>query len=55
MRAVCGSLELQSKNIVAGSVRMVYAVIYSLFLGFGITIGTSFYGGISSNATSGRC
>ena len=31
---------------------MVYAVIYSLFLGFGITIGTSFYGGISSKATS---
>ena len=34
---LCGSLELQSKNIVAGSVRMVYAIIYSLFLGFGIT------------------
>lgn len=49
---LCGSLELQSKNIVAGSVRMVYAVIYSLFLGFGITIGTSFYGGIDPNATS---
>ena len=49
---LCGSLELQSKNIVAGSVRMVYAVIYSLFLGFGITIGTSFYGGIDPHATS---
>ncbi|KAL8794241.1 MAG: hypothetical protein Q9195_003195 [Heterodermia aff. obscurata] len=49
---LCGSLELQSRSIVAGSVRMVYAVIYSLFLGFGITIGTSFYGGISSRATS---
>jgi uncharacterized membrane protein YjjB (DUF3815 family) len=31
---------------------MVYAVIYSLFLGFGITIGTSFYGGLDKNATS---
>ncbi len=49
---LCGSLELQSRNMVAGSVRMVYAIIYSLFLGFGITIGTSFYGGIDSNATS---
>lgn len=49
---LCGSLELQSRNIVAGSVRIVYAVIYSLFLGFGITIGTSVYGSISSNATS---
>lgn len=29
---VCGSLELASKNIVTGSVRMVYAIIYSLFL-----------------------
>ena len=28
----------------AGSVRMVYAIIYSLFLGFGITIGTAIYG-----------
>jgi uncharacterized membrane protein YjjP (DUF1212 family) len=26
---LCGSLELQSKNIVAGSVRMFYAIIYS--------------------------
>lgn len=49
---LCGSLELQSRNIVAGSVRIVYAVIYSLFLGFGITIGTSFYGLMSSKATS---
>ncbi|MCJ1398134.1 hypothetical protein MMC11_001331 [Xylographa trunciseda] len=49
---LCGALELQSRNIVAGSVRMVYALIYSLFLGFGITIGTAFYGGIDRNATS---
>lgn len=39
-----GSLELQSKSIVSGSVRMLYAVIYSLFLSFGITAGSSFYG-----------
>ncbi|KAG8526753.1 uncharacterized protein KY384_008182 [Bacidia gigantensis] len=49
---LCGSLELQSKNILAGSVRMVYAIIYSLFLGFGITVGTSIYGAIDSHATS---
>lgn len=49
---LCGSLELQSKSIVAGSVRMVYAVIYSLFLGFGITIGTAMYGLMDTNATS---
>lgn len=47
-----GSLELQSKNIVAGSVRMFYAIIYSMFLGFGITLGAAIYGWIDSNATS---
>lgn len=40
---MCGSLELASKNIVSGSVRMVYAIIYSLFLGFGITIGSDLF------------
>lgn len=49
---LCGSLELQSKSMVAGAVRMVYAIIYSLFLGFGITIGTAFYGIIDPNASS---
>lgn len=49
---LCGSLELQSRSLVAGSVRMVYAIIYSLFLGYGITIGTAVYGLLDSNATS---
>jgi uncharacterized membrane protein YjjB (DUF3815 family) len=40
---VCGSLELASKNMIAGSVRMVYAIIYSLFLGFGIAIGSDLW------------
>lgn len=31
---------------------MFYAVIYSLFLGFGITVGTSIYGGLDRAATS---
>ncbi|OXV09808.1 hypothetical protein Egran_02431 [Elaphomyces granulatus] len=49
---LCGSLELQSRSIVAGSVRMVYSIIYSLFLSFGITIGTAVYGLLDSNASS---
>ena len=49
---LCGALELQSKNIVSGSVRMVYAIIYSLFIGFGITIGSTIYGLIDTHATS---
>ncbi|EEB09733.1 DUF1212 family protein [Schizosaccharomyces japonicus yFS275] len=48
---LCGSLELQSKNIVAGSVRMFYAIIYSLFLSFGIAIGSALYGWMDHNAT----
>ncbi|KAJ6789921.1 hypothetical protein PWT90_08126 [Aphanocladium album] len=49
---LCSSLELQSHNLVAGSVRMVYALIYTLFLGYGITIGATLYGMMDSNATS---
>ncbi|KAI5959871.1 PRM10 [Candida pseudojiufengensis] len=49
---LCGSLELQSRNLVAGSVRMFYAIIYSLFLGFGITLGSALYGWVDHNATS---
>ncbi|KAJ5106036.1 hypothetical protein NUU61_003383 [Penicillium alfredii] len=49
---LCASLELQSRSIVAGSVRMVYAIIYSLFLGFGITIGTAVYGLVDSQAST---
>ncbi|KAL4268084.1 ThrE exporter family protein [Pleurotus pulmonarius] len=37
------ALELMSKNIFCGSVRVVYAIIYTLFLGFGLTIGSDFY------------
>lgn len=46
------SLELQSRNIVAGSIRMVYAIIYTLFLGFGILIGTTIMGLIYADATN---
>ncbi|KAB8237134.1 threonine/serine exporter family protein [Aspergillus alliaceus] len=49
---LCSSLELQSQKIVPGSIRMVYAIIYSLFLGYGITVGTTIYGLIDRNATS---
>ncbi|GAA5828749.1 hypothetical protein JCM3766R1_003807 [Sporobolomyces carnicolor] len=40
---LCGSLELASKNLIAGSVRMVYAIIYTLFLGFSIAIGSDVF------------
>ncbi|KAJ6544732.1 hypothetical protein B0H10DRAFT_1350210 [Mycena sp. CBHHK59/15] len=37
------ALELMSKNMFCGSVRIVYAIIYTLFLGFGLTIGSDLY------------
>lgn len=46
------ALELQSKNMVSGAVRMVYGIIFILFLAFGVMIGTALYGAIDSNATS---
>ncbi|KAL9618713.1 MAG: hypothetical protein Q9160_006592 [Pyrenula sp. 1 TL-2023] len=48
---LCGSLELQARNLVTGSVRIVYAIITSLLLGFGITIGTAFIGWLWKEAT----
>ncbi|KAL2161743.1 hypothetical protein VTH06DRAFT_8305 [Thermothelomyces fergusii] len=49
---LCASLELQSRQLVSGSVRMVFALIYTLFLGYGFTIGSVIYGYMDSNAVS---
>ncbi|KAJ5925450.1 hypothetical protein N7454_008089 [Penicillium verhagenii] len=49
---LCSSLELQSHQIIAGSIRMVYAIIFSLFIGYGITVGTTIYGLIDNGAVS---
>lgn len=49
---LCSSLELQSHQIIAGSIRMVYAIIFSLFLGYGITVGTTIYGLMDRTAVS---
>ncbi|KAI0346116.1 DUF1212-domain-containing protein [Trametopsis cervina] len=38
-----GSLELASKNIACGSIKMMYALIYTFFLGFGLQIGNDLY------------
>ncbi|KAJ6455277.1 hypothetical protein C8R47DRAFT_1228304 [Mycena vitilis] len=50
---LCGSLEIMSRNIVSGSVRMCYAVVYSLFLGFGLAIGAEAYEKITSHTIVG--
>lgn len=49
---VCASLELQSRALVPGAIRIVYAFIYSMFLGFGMTIGIALYGLIDHLATT---
>ncbi|KAJ5872593.1 uncharacterized protein N7529_004946 [Penicillium soppii] len=46
------SLELQSHQMNAGSIRMVFTIIYSLFLGYGVTVGTTIYGLMDNNATT---
>ncbi|KAH0835484.1 hypothetical protein J3R83DRAFT_9150 [Lanmaoa asiatica] len=38
-----GSLELSSRSLVAGAVRLCFALMYSLFLGFGLAIGAQLY------------
>ncbi|CED84551.1 Domain of unknown function DUF3815 [Phaffia rhodozyma] len=40
---LCGSLELCNRSIISGSVRLVYSVLYSLFLGFGLSIGSEIF------------
>jgi uncharacterized membrane protein YjjP (DUF1212 family) len=46
------ALELQSRNIVSGAVRLVYGIVYTLFLAFGFIVGIAIYGAIDKNATS---
>lgn len=46
------ALELQSRMMISGAVRLVYGIIYTLFLAFGFIVGITVYGAIDSNATS---
>lgn len=48
-----GSLELMSRQIISGSVRLLFAVVYALFLGFGFTIGAELYELITSRGVYG--
>ena len=42
-----------SRNIVAGSVRLCYAVVYAIFLGFGLAMGESAFERISGTIVFG--
>ncbi|KAL7278313.1 hypothetical protein ACG7TL_008289 [Trametes sanguinea] len=50
---LCGSLELSSRNIVSGAVRVCFSCIYSLFLGFGLAIGATAYSKLSHQTLAG--
>ncbi|KAF9084649.1 hypothetical protein BGX23_010342 [Mortierella sp. AD031] len=42
-------MELASRNIVSGSVRMFYALMYAFFLGFGLTLGAELWTFVSGD------
>ncbi|KAI0773058.1 DUF1212-domain-containing protein [Trametes elegans] len=50
---LCGSLELSSRNIVSGAVRVCFSAIYSLFLGFGLAIGATAYSKMTHQTLAG--
>lgn len=50
---LCGSLELANRSIISGSVRLVYSILYSLFLGFGLAMGSEVYQRVTGLAISG--
>ncbi|ORZ26293.1 hypothetical protein BCR41DRAFT_301576 [Lobosporangium transversale] len=45
-------MELASRNIVSGAVRMFYALMYAFFLGFGLTLGAEIWGAVSHSCDS---
>ncbi|KAI5481007.1 hypothetical protein MNV49_006193 [Pseudohyphozyma bogoriensis] len=54
-----GSLELANRSIISGSVRLVYSILYALFLGFGLSLGELIYEKITgtsiTNGTNYTC
>lgn len=45
-------LELMNHQLVAGATRMMYAIIYFLFLAYGIAVGSALYGFMDADAVS---
>ncbi|KAF9356712.1 hypothetical protein BGX26_004868 [Mortierella sp. AD094] len=51
-------MELSSRNIVSGAVKMFYALMYAFFLGFGLTLGAELWdyiAGASAVASASAC
>ncbi|KAG8929379.1 hypothetical protein FRC02_005683 [Tulasnella sp. 418] len=51
---LCSALDLASKNLISGSARLVWAISYTLFLGFSMTVGSDLYYVIDSTARERR-
>ncbi|PNY28897.1 Uncharacterized protein TCAP_01183, partial [Tolypocladium capitatum] len=49
---LCSALELQSRAIIPGSIRIAYTTAYTLLLGFAINFGSALYGRIDKFANS---
>ncbi|KAG0318271.1 hypothetical protein BGZ99_005791 [Dissophora globulifera] len=47
----CSIMELTSRHMISGSVRLFYAIIFSLLLGYGLTIGASIWNLIDPSNT----
>ncbi|CAO3696850.1 unnamed protein product [Rhizopus microsporus] len=47
-------IELVSRQVVSGVVRMVYAIIYSFLLGYGIEMGSELFGTIDQESVSAQ-
>lgn len=47
------SLELVSRNVAAGAIRICYSMIYALFLGFGFTMGAQIFQIVTGNRVFG--
>lgn len=49
---LAATYEIQNRAVLSGSVKMIYAILYTLFLGFGLLIGSALFGFVDSNAVN---
>lgn len=44
-------MELSARHVITGTIRFVYSMIYALFIGYGLEIGTSLYEAVDSRSS----
>lgn len=44
-------MELSARHVITGTVRFVYAMIYALFIGYGLEVGTSIYEAVDARSS----